>query len=307
MPPNSGPSRPWFLPRDRQWSWVAIAISLGLHALLLLVRVGAWLAPRPLPDRIILVPLGTEGPRAAEMPFREPSGGAARRRPPTSGISALPRDETGPIPEDRTPPDTATVVADAPVTEQPGPPGDQPARAPGRVGPALGEGKLWVRPLPLPPQDLARAVTRTRAEIADSVVTAIVQAYLDSVIATGAANAPPPSWTTRIGEQQVGIDSRWIYLGPIKIPTALLALVMPSIGSAETSDFTKFRLLQQMREDVQIAARRSQTISDFKRAIRELRAQREQEREFAKNQRTAPQKRDSTATPPAPPPPPPPR
>lgn len=220
----------------------------------------------------------------------------------------MPRDETGPVPEETPPPDTVAAVVDAPVSDEPGPVTDRPGRGPGRVGPALGEGKLWVRPLPLPPQDLARAVTRTRAAIADSVVTAIVQAYLDSVIATGPVNAAPPSWTTRIGEQQVGIDSRWIYLGPIKIPTALLALIMPSIGSAETSDFTKFRLLQQMREDVQIAARRSQTITDFKRAIRELRAQREQEREFARNQRTAPGKKsDSTATPPPPPPPPAPR
>jgi hypothetical protein len=169
-----------------------------------------------------------------------------------------------------------------------------------RIGPALGEGKLWVRPLPLPPRDLARAVVRTQAEIADSVVTVIVQAYLDSVLATAPDNAPVPSWTTRIGDQQLGIDSKWIYLGPIKIPTALLALVLPSVSSAEMSDYTKFRQLQQMRADVQIAARRAERMDDFKRAIRELRAQREREREFAKNQRTPPappkKKADSTVT-----------
>ena len=290
-----------FLPRQRSWSWVAIVISVAIHGLLLLVRVGSWLPPRPAIDRIILVPLGTEGPRAFEMQFQEPSAGATRTRPKTSGISALPREETGPVPEIVPEPalDTATVVADNPVADQPPEAGPPRASGRGRVGPALGEGKLWVRPLPLPPQDLARAVVRTRAEIADSVVTAIVQAYLDSVIASGPASAALPNWTTRIGEQQVGIDSRWIYLGPIKIPTALLALIMPSIGSAETSDFTKFRQLQSMREDVQLAARRSQTIADFKRAIRELRAQREREREFVKNQRTPPSKTADSTPPPS--------
>jgi hypothetical protein len=284
-------------PRDRGWGWIAIGVSVAVHALLLLVRVGSWLPPRTPTERILYVPLGTEGPRAVEMAFREPSGGGARPRPRTSGITTLPREETGPVPETPPPPDTVTAISDAPADEPTAPVGPEGPRGRGRVGPALGEGKLWVRPLPLPPQDLARAVTRTRAEIADSVVTAIVQAYLDSVIAVGPSSGAPPNWTTRIGEQQVGIDSRWIYLGPIKIPTALLALIMPSIGSAETSDFTKFRQLQQMREDVQIAARRSQTIDDFKRAIRELRAQREREREFAKNQRIAPPKKsDSTTT-----------
>ena len=139
-------------------------------------------------------------------------------------------------------------------------------------------------------------MVRTRAEIADSIVTVIVQAYLDSALAQVPANAPLPSWTTKIGDQQLGIDSKWIYLGPIKIPTALLALVMPSIQSAEMSDYTKFRQLAQMREDVAYAARRAERMDDFKRAIRELRAQREREREFAKNQRTPPAKQPTADT-----------
>lgn len=284
-------------PQERRWSWIAIAVSLVLHAGLVVYRAKPWLPPRPEIEQVILVPLGTEGPRAVEMGYRDPSAGGAQTRK-TSGISQLPRDETGPIPE-VTPSDTAVVAVEPtnPIDTIDAPPGPGRGRGRTKVGPELGEGKLWVRPLPLPPRDLARAVARTRAEIADSVVTAIVQVYIDSVLSTQSENAPLPSWTTKVGNQQLGIDSRWIYLGPIKIPTALLALIMPNVGSAEQSDFTKFRQFQQMREDVQLAARRAERIDDFKRAIKELRAQREREREFAKNQKTPPVKNaDSTTT-----------
>jgi hypothetical protein len=298
MPAPPRPPDNLFLPRERRWSWIAIAVSLVFHASVFLIKTGAYVAPREPVERIVLVPLGTEGPRAVEMVYRDPSGGGNRSRTKTSGISALPRPETGPTPEQQPVPDTVVAAADEPRAPDSAP--ATPGRPRGRahMGPALGEGKLWVRPLPLPPQDLARAVTRTRAEIADSVVTVIVQAYIDSVLATAPDNAPIPSWTTKVGDQQLGIDSRWIYLGPIKIPTALLALILPSVSSAEMSDYTKFRQLQQMRADVQIAARRAERMDDFKRAIRELRAQREREREFAKNQRTAPKKDSTGANPP---------
>jgi len=293
----SRPTPQFQLPTGRRWPWYAVAISLAVHLMLLLVRIHGWLppVPQPLPEQVVMIPLGTEGPRAVEMKLREPTaGGGAPRRTRTAGVLPVPRPETGPEPPPE-PVDTATVAVEP--TSAP----DTVAAAPGpatergtRLGPARGEGKLWVRPLPLPPRDLARAVTRTHAELVDSAVTAIVQVYIDSVLNAVPDNAPPPSWTTRVGDQQIGLDSRWIYLGPIKIPTALVAAFLPlNAGSAETADLTRYHQLQLMREDVQLAARRAQTMEDFKRAIRELRAQREREREFAKNQKTPPAKQDS--------------
>jgi hypothetical protein len=289
-----------FPPRERRFPWVAAAVSLAAHLPLFLVVIGAWLPPLPpaLPERVVLIPLGAEGNRAVEMVLdQQPAGGPAQREERTAGVSRLPRVETGP-PEEPPPiepaPDAPAVVArPSPVVA---PEAGPAARGHGRIGPSLGDGKLWVRPLPLPPGELARAVTRSHAELVDSAVTAIVQVYIDSVLNAEPANAPLPSWVTRVGDQQIGIDSRWIYLGPIKIPTALLALLPINAGSAEMSDFTRYRQLQQMREDVRTAARRAETMSDFKRAIRELRAQRERERDFARNQRTPPgAKRDTTS------------
>ncbi len=274
---------------------MAILVSLGIHAPLFLFRVPDWLPDLPLRDRIIMVPLGTEGPRAVQMIYLEPSGGGTPARPPTSGIAALPRDETGPPPETE-PADPAPIpVPEAPPREGPRlPPG--PLQRPGqiRIAPAAGDGNLWVRPLPLPPRDLARAVVRSHAELVDSAVTAIVQAYIDSVLSVAPANEPLPRWTTQVGQQQLGLDAQWIYLGPIKVPTTLIAGIlnalgaMPSGSSAEMSDYTRFRSLQQMREDVQRAARRAQTMEDFKKAIQQLRQERERQREFDRNQRTPP-------------------
>lgn len=290
---------PEVLPRrERRWSWIAALISIALHVGLVFVRVGPWLPPVPpaLPERIIMIPLGTEGERAVEMTFEQPSGGGARRPARTSGLSALPERETGP-PEEPELADTAAIVAAEPADTAPPAPVPGPRRAPARIGPALGEGKLWVRPLPLPPRELARAVARSHVELVDSAVTAIVQVYIDSVLNAEPANAPVPRWVTQVGSQQLGVDAQWIYLGPIKIPTALVAAFLPlNLGAAEATDYTRFRQLNQMREDVARAAVRAQTMEDFKRAIRELRAQREREREFAKNQRTPPpQKPDTTS------------
>ena len=275
-------------------------MSLGVHLLLLLVRVGAWLPPREPREEVLFVPLGTEGPRAVEMAYHEPSGGGARNRPKTSGVSTLPNPDTGPVPDKPVPPDTVAVAIRPDPDSVTGRDGVGPGRETGRVGPALGDGKLWVRPLPLPPRDLARVVTRSQAELVDSAVTAIVQAYIDSVLSVAPANELLPRWTTKVGNQTLGLDAQWIYLGPIKVPTALVAGILSAIGalpngsSAEMSDYTRYRALQQMREDVQIAARRAQTMEDFKRAIRELRVQRERDREFARNQKIAPKKPDST-------------
>jgi len=289
------PRRELFLPRRRRISWVAIAVSLGVHASLFLFRVPNWSPNLPSREQIALIPMGTEGPRAIQMIYLEPSGGGTPPRTPTSGISALPREETGPPPETEPTEPALEPAPAAPEREGPQlPPGPVQRQGQIRIAPAAGDGNLWVRPLPLPPQDLARAVVRSHAELVDSAVTAIVQAYIDSVLSVAPANEPLPRWTTQVGQQQLGLDAQWIYLGPIKVPTTLVAGLLNALGalpsgaSAEMSDYTRFRSLQQMREDVQRAARRAQTMEDFKRAIQQLRVERERQREFARNQRTPP-------------------
>jgi hypothetical protein len=169
---------------------------------------------------------------------------------------------------------------------EPVPQGQGRATVP-RLRPAIGEGKLWVRPLPLAPQELAQRLTRSHYELIDSAVSAIVQSYIDSVMrAPVPFDNRPPSWTTTIGGKTFGIDSRNIYLGGLKIPTAILALLpIPQVSNV---DLRYMHRMADIQADLQYAAQRAITMDDFKRAIKEVREKREREREFEQNQRRSP-------------------
>jgi hypothetical protein len=157
----------------------------------------------------------------------------------------------------------------------------------GRIGPDLADGRLWVRPLPLPPRELAQRLSKSRAELVDSAVTAIVQAYLDSIANDPATrNQGLPSWTTEIAGKKFGIDSKNIYIAGLKIPAAVLALLPIPAGNIDQN--RAYSHLMDLRSDLLYAARRAETMEEFKQIIHEIRMRKEREREFEKNQRTAP-------------------
>lgn len=292
--------RQLFLPGRRRWSTWAIVLSVGIHALILLVRVNPWLVPPRRPPAIfVVIPPGSEGSRAVEMKFEQPGGAARKGR--AAGITPRP-EEPAPSPEP-----TPVTPQPEPVAPAPAPVAPVPAESVGtadslrprlyRIGPALGQGKLWVRPLPAPPRELAEAITRTHLELVDSAVAAIVQQYIDSVLSAPAApGAAPPSWTTQIFGKTFGIDSKYIYLGGIKIPSAVLAL-LPIKSGGVTMEYSQASRLAAIREDLAYASQRAQTLEDFKRAIKELRAERERLHKLQENQKKKPEKADSTKKP----------
>ncbi|MFL5401469.1 MAG: hypothetical protein ACJ8BF_01480, partial [Gemmatimonadales bacterium] len=172
------------------------------------------------------------------------------------------------------------------VTDTGGPPPVRQARV-GRIGAGLAEGRLWVRPLPLPPRELAQRLSKSRAQLVDSAVTAIVQAYLDSIANDPASkNATLPSWTTEIAGKKFGLDSKNIYIAGLKIPAAVLALLPIPAGNIDQN--RAYNHLMDIRSDILYAARRAETMEEFKKVIKEIRERKEKEREFEKNQRTAP-------------------
>jgi hypothetical protein len=159
-----------------------------------------------------------------------------------------------------------------------------------RLVPGLGDGRLWVRPLPLPPRALAKRLEPTHIELVDSAVTAIVQQYLDSIAhEPGADQAKLPDWTTTIAGSKFGLDSRNLYIAGLKIPAALLALLpIPTGGNQQQAlDHSGAWIA----EDLRRAAQRSTSLDDFKRAVRELRKEKQRQRELEKAQREKP---DST-------------
>jgi hypothetical protein len=166
-------------------------------------------------------------------------------------------------------------------------------RAPAElIGPGLADGRLWVRPLPLPPKDLAKRLSKSHVELVDSAVTAIVQGYLDSIAAEPASKAQSlPSWTKEIAGKKFGIDSKNIYIAGLKIPAAVLALLPIPAGNVDQNQ--AYNHLMDLRADLQYAAQRSENLDEFKAMIRDMRLRKEKEREFEQNQRTAPAPADT--------------
>ena len=279
------------LPPRRRWPWIAIAASVAVHSLLLFGWVGGrrpTLLRRPA-ELIVLAP-PAQGPRAVPMPFQRPrangpagpgiagerpSRPALRPRPQPEPMAVLPEPRPLPVPVD---------TGSAPAPTQ---------RAPAElIGPGLADGRLWVRPLPLPPKDLAKRLSKSHVELVDSAVTAIVQGYLDSIAAEPASKAQSlPSWTKEIAGKKFGIDSKNIYIAGLKIPAAVLALLPIPAGNVDQNQ--AYNHLMDLRADLQYAAQRSENLDEFKAMIRDMRLRKEKEREFEQNQRTAPAPADT--------------
>ena len=123
--------------------------------------------------------------------------------------------------------------------------------------------------------------------MADSFVTAVVQAYLDSIASDPAyGQMRPPSWVANVAGTKFGFDASNIYVAGLKIPTAILAL-LPINASGNQATMLDHDL-EAMATDLRIAGARSNNLDDFRRAVRELRKQKEAEREYDQNRREAP-------------------
>jgi hypothetical protein len=217
-----------------------------------------------------------EGTAGTGITGQRPSRPALRPRP--QAVTVLP---------EPTPPRVRVDTGSAPAP--------RPQPAVGLIGPGLAEGRLWVRPLPLPPKELASRLSKGHTELVDSAVTAIVQAYLDSIANDPTARAQAmPSWTKEIAGKKFGIDSKNIYIAGLKIPAAVLALLPIPAGNVDQN--RAYNHLMDLRADLQYAAQRAENLDEFKAMIRDMRLRKEREREFQQNQRTAPPPAD-TATP----------
>jgi hypothetical protein len=260
----------------RRRRWQSVLASLAVHSLLFFVVIEGS-PPRFLPRRsIVMIPIPAPEPaRATLTPFYVPlvERGQGRALVLIRPVRPLPeRIEIRPVePVLPEPPDTGGV-----------------ARSPaGRIGPGLGSGRLWVRPLPLPPKELAARLQPSRQQLLDSAVTAIVQGYLDSIAREpGADKVSLPDWTTEVAGTKFGLDSRNIYIAGLKIPAAVLALLpIPSGGNQQRAlDHNG----EWIAEDLRRAAQRATTLDEFKQAVRELRERKKYEKALERAQRERP-------------------
>ncbi|HEX2450069.1 MAG TPA: hypothetical protein VHJ69_02950 [Gemmatimonadales bacterium] len=265
-------------PRPRRWPWTAIAASIAVHSLLLFGYVTGRIPvfPPRAAQLVVLTP-PPEGPRAVELPFREAPPDVGAPAPPVREPRRLPEVPAVPevaIPELRLPP------ADSGLRRTPTP---APRGPVGRIGPGLGEGVLWVRPLPLPPRELAQRLRKTHVELVDSAVTATIQAFLDSV--TLEAQDPNAEWSTTVAGKKFGLNGKYLTVAGLRIPAAVLALLPISGGSNQQKAFDR---TDDLLADLRQAALQAETSDQFKEAIRDLRRRRDEQREFERNRRLPP-------------------
>src|SRR6185437_11565989 len=86
------------------------------------------------------------------------------------------------------------------------------------VRPSYSDGRLWT-----PPAGIVET-PKTVAQTIDSLIAEGIAPYNDSV-AAAARRRDPTDWTIEKGGYKWGIDKRAIRLGPVSIPTALLAML----------------------------------------------------------------------------------
>ncbi len=261
------------------WVWVSVVLH-AVVVVLFVLHSGPTFRPRTV--ALVELPPIYDEQRQVDLP---PLGAGSRGLP---GVAiARPAPPARPLPAE-------AALAPVPVGPQPV---IDPDRAPdlrglfpGAVqGPAYGDGRLWVRPLDALAAasggegdgtgegeegfDVARHVARVDSAVADRLGR-----YLAAMPRDSFAMAPPPSWTTEIDGQTWGMDGSWIYLGGLRLPTAILALLpIPQMGNYDQNQ--RAAQLQRMREDLLQAASRAESAEEFRRYVNELRQRKDRERE----------------------------
>lgn len=286
---SAQPERQFALPPEPRVPWGIWLVSTVLQAVMVVLLVSEPQVDRP-PDAFrLLLPTELASPEPeAPMYYRRTITGKPSPKP-QAAVSPIrsvtvgePRVMRSDVPSGAAPSPRGLVVLPTPDTSS-----TAPATSPFRQ--SYGNGSLWVRPLPITPHEIAQQIAGfSRQQLADSVITEIIQGYLDRLAEERAHQGPAlPSWTTTLGGKKIGVDQKWIYLGPIKLPTALLALLPINAGGNPTAAEYNKRL-SAMREDLFEAARRSANYDEFKKAVKELRDETQRKRDFEKNRRTAP-------------------
>src|SRR3989442_4087427 len=196
----------------RRLTWVVSAVA---HVtIIVLAFSGSWRIDRP-QGLITIIP--PSPPQPPELP---PFGGTRRGVGPSGGLgrpvpNAGAPDTTRPIPAPVGRPDSTLAAS-------------PPAEGPHIVSPPqVGDGRLWVSPRPALPTECADVLYEPQ-ESRDTTVVHRLRAMVDSlnvVIDQDQRSRQRPVWTTDVAGKVFGIDSQFIHVAGIKIPTAALALL----------------------------------------------------------------------------------
>lgn len=138
------------------------------------------------------------------------------------------------------------------------------------VRPAFKDPRLWEEPSPV------LTAPRTVRETVEDIIVGDVARISDS-LAAARPKREPGDWTFERNGRKYGIDSKFIRLGPVSIPTAVLAL-LPVNVQANPVALDRERALNYMKADIDYHAQRAISEDEFRRNVRNLRERKERER-----------------------------
>ena len=234
-------------------------------------RKGKYTVAQPVAvgDTLVFI-LGTR-----ELRAKGPTIATSRREPPPPLAAPVPPPQSPPL---SSPPDTGSTM---------------PAFDPnaGRVAPApqVGDGRLWVSPRPGLPAPVAEALygdTTGRNTAAIGRLKAMVDS-LNQVLDQIQRENKRPAWVVggTPDKPMWGIDSAYIHVAGIKIPTMALALLGNLLPQGNFDEAMRQRQLNDMRTDLLRAADRAQSFQQFRRYVRELRERKQAERDAEQRRR----------------------
>ncbi len=273
-------------PADRRRPGWFIASVIAHAVVLILVGLGAGqrYLDRRQPTLIQLLPIDVFEQREFQLPQPAtdeppPPAAAQRRSLPAPRLRTVAPADTGRV---------ATIVAprQVPIGIPPSPDSAMVIGTDRTVGPAFAQGRVWVRPLEAelgvvgPSPSVAAHTARV-----DSAIQQRILAFIDSMPRDSFADPRAPTWTSEIDGQTWGIDSKWIYLGGLKLPTALLALLPFPQGNYDEAK--RNQELARIRSIIIQAESRAESSDDFKRYIKEVRERRDAERAAERARREA--------------------
>ena len=281
----------------------AIAASVVLHGALTLLLVQALELPPPLTRFFTRAPAEVPQERVAFVeprrpaPEPEPTPAAVPRTAPVAparaAARAAPARLAAPVevPDDVAPapatPAVPTPIDDGRGVVGAGGVGELPGAAAG-LRPSYTGSVVWRRPL------FDYETPANLSERLDSAVMGDLAAVRDSILRE-ATRRRPTDWTFERNGQRYGIDERFIRLGRISIPTALLGL-LPIQQQANPTDLDRARRSQQLGGESREQARRSAANDDFDARVKSIRERRDRERAERRARATGPG--TSTASPP---------
>lgn len=151
------------------------------------------------------------------------------------------------------------------------------------IQPRYEDPRVWTSP------GRIASAPKTATERLDSVIVGDVGAYNDSVRIANAGKRAPGDWTFEKNGQKYGIDSKYIRLGPVSIPTAVLAMLPINLTGNPTT-YERNKTLTSRHDEIFEQAQRGINDADFDKAVRSIRERKERERREAEaEKKKAPQ------------------